>query len=433
MIDMIDTRAVHTELEGLANRVTPTDKNAAQRLRNLDSAVNGGLNANAWAASDIHQLIDPDLIVERFKRQRTTNGLLVLLEGLRTIFIFLPLIVTWGGISQAVTSYSDLIKVNSSDISLPFLFLWQRGFDGRLQSWQTLGSLAGIDFALLSFVVILSILIFFLSDLIKTNKEREGEELRGELLHAIARASLCLAKTRRQSPGGAVSDFNQSMNNFDAMIRQLLTQLKDITDRQGLQQQFFDDFRRDLVTVLTSMSRTVNDLRASNTNLMNSMGALVQPTQNIAGNINGLATNAQQAVNLFQGQISAQQAIVQAQNNWGAVLQGVLTNLEQAVQSALAMAQSTTAFMQEQQQLVKAMTNERDEQTKISNDMRFAYKNMESFVTELDRLSTQISQLVTYMNNVAGRIANLQQTPPTPPPAPTPRPTPTPTPWGGPI
>lgn len=50
MIDMIDTRAVHTELEGLANRVTPTDKNAAQRLRNLDSAVNGGLNANAWAA-----------------------------------------------------------------------------------------------------------------------------------------------------------------------------------------------------------------------------------------------------------------------------------------------------------------------------------------------------------------------------------------------
>ena len=429
MIDMINTRQVVAELDALADKVKQTDEKAAQRLANLRVAVNGSSNTSAWAASDIHELIEPDLVVERFKKQRTTNAILIICEGLRNIFIFVPLVVTWWGISAAVSSYSDLIKTNASDIQLPFLFLWQRGFDGRLQWWQTLGTLAFIDFGLLAFVVTLSFIIFIANDIVRKNRERQGEELRSELLHTLAAASLCLARSaRQQQPTSIVSDFNQSMTRFDDMIQQLLTRLKDIGDRQGQQQQLFDNFKRDLVTIMTTVSRAVTELRTSNTDLKNSMEALVKPAHDIAAQLDPLGANIQKAVDRLQQQINTQQSILQEQQQLSTSLRSSLTNLTQAAQSVQNMARDITKFTDDQKQLVDKQNELVDKQKEISANT-VSYTQLSVTITEkMKELSIEMAQLVKYMNDVAFNLTRFGISPQ--PFAPSPGQTPMP-PFGG--
>src|SRR5437763_1093240 len=99
---MMDATQVRTNLEAVANQVEASDKGAADRLRELSYAVKGGPNADAWAASNIYQIIEPEQIIERYKTQRKTESTISILEWVRNSLIFAPLVVTWFGISQAV-------------------------------------------------------------------------------------------------------------------------------------------------------------------------------------------------------------------------------------------------------------------------------------------------------------------------------------------
>src|SRR5947208_15470632 len=119
MIDLMNVTDVRTNLEAIANRVAATDEKAALRLRTLSRAVGGGSYADAWAASDVHQLIEPDQIIERFRNQHAKERVITLLEWIRNSLIFAPLVVTWYGISQAADMYTALIKASPDQITQP--------------------------------------------------------------------------------------------------------------------------------------------------------------------------------------------------------------------------------------------------------------------------------------------------------------------------
>lgn len=417
MINMIDVREVRGELEALASRLSKTDEKAAQRLRNLNSAVGGGSNADVWAAVDIRQLIEPEQIINRYKNRRVTNMAVILLEGLRNLLIFAPLVVTWFGISNAVNAYSDLVgsKAGGSEIQLPFIYLWQRGFDGHLAGWETLGYLAGIDFLILLTVLILTFALFFTNDLLRTRQESEAEDLREDLTHTLARASLCLVKSNRQQPGTAIANFGDSITRFDTVIRQLLAQMKDIADRQGNERQFFDNFTRALETVMRNISGSVGELQRANVALKDSMEKLVPSTAQIAGKMNDLSNQAGQTIQLFQQQITAQGALLASQRQWGTDLKGALTNLQEAVLNVVAMAKTINDFTQKQEALVDAIKDERLAQAKISGEVQLSAMHMKSYYEALKECTKKLDQTVTYMDGVARRFASL-------PPAPTPSP-----------
>src|SRR5437588_3631397 len=117
--------------------------------------------ADAWSATDIHQMIDARVIAEQMRAKDIAPWWLRSLEWLRNLLIFLPLVLTWFGISGAVSGYSSYIAsiLNNphSDKTLiqqPFLYLWQQGFNGYLPSTLivgllTLSRLAFYDFLLL--------------------------------------------------------------------------------------------------------------------------------------------------------------------------------------------------------------------------------------------------------------------------------------------
>src|SRR5260370_34153972 len=134
---MIDTSSVKGALVTLSKKIESTDYAAAVRLRLVGDAVEGGPYAKGWGLSDIHKLINRDLIVERYRSQHDSARvwLIELLELARNVFIFVPIIITWLGISQATSKYHELLShcLNKcpDQVSQPFLYLWEQGFGGR--------------------------------------------------------------------------------------------------------------------------------------------------------------------------------------------------------------------------------------------------------------------------------------------------------------
>jgi hypothetical protein len=408
MINMIDVDEVRNNLEALAIKLESSDPNAALRLRNLSRAVDNGPNADAWASSNIHQLVEPELIFARYKNQKKTDTSIAWMEWVRNTLIFAPLVVTWYGISQAVEKYSDLIAANGNDIYTPFLYLWQQGFGGRLQGWQTLGGLATIDFILLAVVLGLTIAVYALNNSVKLRREQEAEELRATLMHTLAGASLCLTTRNWQQPTSVIGLVNQSVTRFDQVIGQLLGQMKTIADRQAQEQQTFDLFKRDLVNIMDSMSKSVGSLKTSNEALVRSIGALVPPTQEVASKIGGLATNAESAVAMFQSQIAAQQAVLASQEKWGNDLNVSLGNLARSVQVALNLANGMADFTKKQSDLVDAMRDERNAQAQISGQVQLSAQMMRGVIADIQKCAADLNGIIVHIDGIARRAAGVR-------------------------
>ena len=408
MINMIDVDEVRNNLEALAIKLESSDPNAALRLRNLSRAVDNGPNADAWASSNIHQLVEPELIITRYKNLPKTDWFIAGMEWIRNTLIFAPLVVTWYGISQAVEKYSDLIAANGKDIYTPFLYLWQQGFSGRLQGWQTLGGLATIDFILLAIVLGLTIVVYALNNSVKLQREQEAEELRATLMHTLAGASLCLTTRNWQQPTSVIGLVNQSVTNFDRVIKQLLEQMKTIADRQAQEQQTFDLFKRDLVNIMDSMSKSVASLKTSNDALVRSLGALVSPTQEVAGKIGGLATNAESAVAMFQSQIAAQQAVLASQEKWGNDLNVSLGNLARSVQVAINLANGMADFTKKQSDLVDAMRDERNAQAQISGQVQLSAQMMRGVIADIQKCAADLNGIIVHIDGIARRAAGVR-------------------------
>src|SRR5258707_10624074 len=97
----------------------------------------------AWAATNVQQMIDVHTIAAQMRAKDTPSRALRALEWIRNVLIFLPLALTWYGISQAVSSYaSDITDIQNNhklspdeiarQIQTPFLYLWQQSFGGHL-------------------------------------------------------------------------------------------------------------------------------------------------------------------------------------------------------------------------------------------------------------------------------------------------------------
>lgn len=77
------------------------------------------------------------------------------LDGLRNAMVFLPLLVTWLGISASMSAYYDLITAQPALADQSFIYLWEGGFGGR--TTLTLSTIAFLDGILLVIIFIITI------------------------------------------------------------------------------------------------------------------------------------------------------------------------------------------------------------------------------------------------------------------------------------
>lgn len=233
---MIDTSSVVGALDKLAQKVKDSDSGGSARLTLLSEAVQHNANTSAWAYADVHSMIAPDSIVERYRNNVQKNGIdrtVTWLETIRNTFIFLPIIVTWLSISQATDKYNELIStaIQQKKLDLysqPFLYLWQQRFGGTLPAFLTLSNIAIADVVILAIILLLTFFAYILSSTSVAQKDQDAQRLRANLNHAITGAVLSLHARPQLT---AENNLEHVARNLDTTVQYMIDQVNTMTQQ----------------------------------------------------------------------------------------------------------------------------------------------------------------------------------------------------------
>ncbi len=192
-----DCLRISQELKQLADQIVAFDWSTATQFRSLSEALSCKPDAEVWIASDVHRLIDPNAVIERFRKQPganmgVTNRIVNMLKYLRNTLIFAPIVFTLFDISQAVTTYNNLLLAHPQTTGESFLSLWQQGFDGTLPKYFTLSYVLTTDFVLIFVILLLTVLISSLvpaiSQVESSRREREAQQLHTNIVRVLEEA-----------------------------------------------------------------------------------------------------------------------------------------------------------------------------------------------------------------------------------------------------
>lgn len=136
-----DPLALIARLQDISGRLTNDHDRAL--LEDLSGAIRGGASAVAWRSLGPPRAFDIEGLVDQLAGTDLARSRIDWIEILRGAFIFFPVLITWFGISLAVEAYRQLLTGQPDLASVPFLYLWETGFNGEL-GW-TLGQLAAVD------------------------------------------------------------------------------------------------------------------------------------------------------------------------------------------------------------------------------------------------------------------------------------------------
>ncbi|MCB5166312.1 methyl-accepting chemotaxis protein [Streptomyces bambusae] len=117
--------------------------------------------------------------------------------------VFVPLLITWFGLSRATSAYEALIGAEPKAAARPFLQLWQSGFEGHLTGLFTFGHVATAA----TTAILLLFALVSVHGWRRAQTERRAEQtqrtadaLLAELVPALTRAQLLLNERRLSSP-----------------------------------------------------------------------------------------------------------------------------------------------------------------------------------------------------------------------------------------
>jgi hypothetical protein len=325
---MIDVLATQKELERLANELDRSgDAIAAIRLRKLNAAVGSDPAASPddWATTDIQKIISPDAIAEGMKGRAVPGRLVRIFEWARNSLVLFPLILTWLGIWRATSAYEALLSAHSELTNQPFLFLWQQGFGHTLFPPFILSNLALVDFSLLAIIFILTLVVTWQYNLVNTQSEKNAEQLRESLAHALGDATLCLVMAHRQRQQQQPTDLAdvarylyQFGQQFQQTSQQFLNELAEERKRRGDLSAFtaaLEKITKDMVSAADSMKQTNIELTAA-------VKEVLGPVKEIPK----LVVAAGQAVAQLNTMVATLGQLVADQGRWRQELQTVLAN-----------------------------------------------------------------------------------------------------------
>lgn len=163
----------------------------------------GAADLDPWAELDLlHAYARPEsvgLVGGGAEEHRAWSWLEALLGAL----VFVPLMMTWYGLTQASSAYQALTGADPKSASRPFLQLWQSGFDGHLTGAFTFGHVAMGATCAIALLFAL-VLVHGLRKSAVTRREesaqRDAEKLRARLVPVLTRAQLVLNAHRLSSP-----------------------------------------------------------------------------------------------------------------------------------------------------------------------------------------------------------------------------------------
>ncbi|MFD0150244.1 methyl-accepting chemotaxis protein [Streptomyces sp. NPDC055721] len=135
--------------------------------------------------------------------------------------VFVPLALTWLGLTRASSAYGALTGADPKAATRPFLQLWQSGFDGRLTGFFTFGHVAtSATVAIMTLLVLAVLHGWRRAETARRERdaERRTEELLRRLVPVLTRAQLVLNTHRLSSPQRFAAELTKSADVLNRLV-----------------------------------------------------------------------------------------------------------------------------------------------------------------------------------------------------------------------
>jgi hypothetical protein len=153
-------------------------------------------------------------------------------EAVLGALVFVPLMLTWYGLTRASSAYGALTGADPEAAARPFLQLWQSGFEGRLTGAFTFGHVA-MSATVAIAVLFALVLVHGLRRSAVTRREedadRASEELMALLVPALTRAQLLLNQQRLSSPQRFAAELTGAASTLNKLGSKAVQVQKDLT------------------------------------------------------------------------------------------------------------------------------------------------------------------------------------------------------------
>ncbi|MFJ6738328.1 hypothetical protein ACIQOU_05345 [Streptomyces sp. NPDC091279] len=188
------------------------------------------------------------------------------LEAVLGVLVFVPLLITWFGLREAVRAYGELSRVDPKEATRPFLQLWQTGFDGHLAAVGRFENVALMAVVLITLLVLLSVWharARTVAERREEERELEDEQLLASLASLLTRVHLCLVPRRAASP----HQFSQELTKTAKQLQTLVQNAR--AGNEGLR------------TSVKAMGKATDALHLAATGLTAEMPALAEATRRV--------------------------------------------------------------------------------------------------------------------------------------------------------
>ncbi|GAA2082253.1 hypothetical protein GCM10009801_41850 [Streptomyces albiaxialis] len=165
-----------------------------------------------WQAQGV-----PRWLRDELRERSVRDGLL---EAVLGMLVFVPLLITWIGLREAVRAYGDLSAEHSEQATRPFLQLWQSGFGGHLSPIGRFENVALTAAMLIFLLVVLSgwhSRVRSRAEHDEAARHAKREHDLGRLASTLTRVQMLVSAHRKASPQQFVAELSKAARRMERL------------------------------------------------------------------------------------------------------------------------------------------------------------------------------------------------------------------------
>ncbi|MFG3258307.1 hypothetical protein [Streptomyces sp. NPDC048172] len=185
-----------------------------------------------WQAKGV-----PRWLRDELRERSVRDGLL---EAVLGMLVFVPLLITWIGLREAVRAYGELSEEHSKQATRPFLQLWQSGFGGHLSPVGRFENVALTAATLIFLLVVLSgwhSRVRSRAEQGETVRHEEREHVLGRLASTLTRVQMVVAGHRKAAPQQFVAELSKAAKRLERIAAKADSSHQSLVDTAQAAQQ----------------------------------------------------------------------------------------------------------------------------------------------------------------------------------------------------
>jgi uncharacterized coiled-coil DUF342 family protein len=435
----MDKAILQKHLQNLSNTILGLDQRAAQRLQDLSRALDDTTQARTWTSIDLQQVINPDVLAEQYAQlyrpEKSGPGQAArFLEGMRNVLIFLPIVITWLGVSQATNAYHQLIsqciKTCKDQVQQPFLYLWEQGFGGGFPDFLRLSNIGLIDAGILALIFLATFYLSIVSARSNYRDERAEQQnrgqalaLRAELLNALADATLFLHKESASivAPIDKLDDVAKHIVKMSSDILNQFDQLKasftTVADEMRRQFTTSQDATAEMLRQIGTISTMIHDFqvaldlfKTASEKASERLADLVHPIEQLTLNQHSLLDRVNESADHLKHTAQALDSMRSDQKDWGEKIANTLEQQDDVIGKLDTIANTFSTLEKDLASFLVKLGEEREAQEQQALQIAGASRGFAEALAYTRDEATQIRSIAVDTRDVVNMMARLSGT-----------------------